>query len=46
MVKNLSKLKKLKNDKSENLIYLLNIRAIKKPIFLISNMRKTFNYLK
>ena len=38
--KNLSKSKKLKNDKSE---ILTNIGAIKKPIFLISSIRKVFN---
>lgn len=46
MVVNSSKLKKLKNNKSENLMYVLNIRAIGEPIFLIFNTKKTFNQLK
>ena len=43
IAKNSSKSKKLKNKKSENLTY---IRAIKKPIFLISCTKKAFNCLK
>ena len=35
-----------KNNKPKNLIYIPNIRAMKKPIFLICNTKKTFNYLK
>lgn len=42
LFKNLSKFKKLKNKKLKNLTY---IRAIKKPIFLISKTKKAFNYL-
>ena len=41
--KNLSRSKKLKNKKFINPTY---IRAVKKPIFLIFNTEKTFNYLK
>ena len=37
---------KLKNNKSRNLTYILNIRAIKKLIFLIPNTKKAFNHLK
>ena len=43
-VVNLSK--KLKNNKSKNLMHIPNIEAIKKPIFLIFNTKKAFNYLK
>ena len=43
MVKNLFKSKKSINKKFKNLTY---IRAIEKHIFLISNTKKTFNYLK
>lgn len=46
MFKNLSKFKKLKNKKSGNLMPILNIRVIKKDIFLTFNIRKVFNYLK
>ena len=35
-----------KNNKSKNLIYILNIKAIRKPIFLIFNAKKIFNYLR
>ena len=45
MSENLSKSKKLKNEKSKNLIYILNIMAIRKLIFLIANAKKTFNNL-
>ena len=41
--KNLSKSKKLKNKKSENLTY---IKVIEKPIFLTFNAKKIFNHLK
>ena len=34
-----------KNNKSRNLTYMPNIRAIKKRIFLIPNAKKIFNYL-
>ena len=44
--KNLSKSKKLKNEKSKNLMYIPNIETIRKPIFLISNTQKIFNSLK
>lgn len=43
-VKNLSKSKKLKNNKSANLIYKSIIKVIKKPNFLISSTKKTLNY--
>ena len=43
MFKNLSKSKNLKNEKFRNLTY---IEAIRKSIFLIVNVKKTFNYLK
>ena len=35
-----------KNNKSRNLIYILNIGTIEEPIFLITNTKKAFNYLK
>ena len=35
-----------KNKKSKNLIYMINIRAIKKLVFLIPNTKKVFNYLR
>ena len=35
-----------KNNKSKNLMYILNIRAINKSTFLTSNIKKIFNYLK
>ena len=44
--KNLSKSKKSKNDKSENLTCMLNIEAIRKLTFLISNTKNVFNYLR
>ena len=34
-----------KLEKSKNLIYIQNIRAIKKPNFLNSNSENAFNYL-
>ena len=34
------------NNKSRNLTYMPNIRAIKKPTFLTFNIKKAFNYLK
>ena len=34
-----------KNKKSRNLMYILNIGAIKKPNFLIFDAKKVFNYL-
>lgn len=40
------KFKKSKNDKSRILIYFSNIKAIRKSIFLTSNAKKAFNYLK
>ena len=42
MFKNLFKSKKLKNKKFEN---LTRIRAIRKPIFLTSEIKKVFNSL-
>ena len=42
IVQNLSKFKKLKNKKFENLMY---IEAIKKPMFLIFNAKKILNNL-
>ena len=38
--------KLFKNNKSKNLIYMLNIEVIEEPIFLIFNAKKTFNNLK
>ena len=38
-------LNQLKNNKSKNLTYMLNIRAIKKLNFLTSNAKKIFNHL-
>ena len=35
-----------KNNKSRTLIYIPNIKAIKKPTFVTSNAKKIFNYLK
>ena len=35
-----------KNNKSRKLTCMLNIRAIRKSIFLISNAKKVFNYLR
>ena len=35
-----------KKNKSRNFIYISNIKATRKPIFLTSNTKKTFNYLK
>ena len=43
--KNLSKSKKSKNIKSRDLIYMSNIIAIEKPIFLTSNDKKASNHL-
>ena len=34
-----------KNEKFKNLIYIPNIRAIRKPNFLTPNAKKIFNYL-
>lgn len=45
MVKNLSKSKKLKNEKSEISMCFSDIKAIEEPMFLTSNGRKAFNYL-
>ena len=42
---NFSKSNKLKNNKSKNLTYILNIKITKKPIFLTFNIKKIFNYL-
>ena len=33
-----------KNNKSRNSTYVINIKAIEKPIFLIFNVKKIFNY--
>lgn len=46
IIKSLFKSKKSKNYKFKNLIYIPNIKAKKKLIFLISNIKKAFNYLK
>lgn len=46
IVKNLSKFKELKNNQSNNLTYISNIKAMKKSIFLIFNINKIFNCLK
>ena len=35
-----------KNNKSRNLIYIPNIKAKEKPIFITPNTKKIFNYLK
>ena len=37
---------KFKNNKSEKLTCVQNIKAIEEPIFLIPNAKKSFNYLK
>ena len=34
-----------KNNKLRKLIYVPNIKAIEKPTFLITNIKKIFNYL-
>ena len=44
MSKNLFKFQKQKNNKSRNLMRASNIKVIGKPIFLIFNTKKTFNY--
>ena len=41
--KNLFRFKKLKNKKSKNSTY---IKSVEEPIFLITDVKKTFNYLK
>lgn len=46
MVKNLSKAKNLEINKSENLMHIPNIGAIKKPIFLTFSVKKAFKLLK
>lgn len=46
MVRNLFKSKKLKKDKLKNLIYVSNIGATRKLMFLIFSDKKTFNYLR
>ena len=46
MVKNLSKSKKSKNNKSGNLTRVPNIEAKREPIFLTLDTRKTFNHLR
>lgn len=43
IAKNLSKFKNSKNTKSENLMQI-NIKTIKKFIFLILNIKITINY--
>ena len=35
-----------KKDEFRNLIYMLNIKTMDKPSFLIFNTKKTFNYLR
>lgn len=45
-IRNLSKSKKLKNNKFRNTIHVLNIGATRKPTFLTSNAKKTYNCLK
>ena len=42
---NIFKFKKLKNDNFRNLIYMLIIKALKKPIYLTFSIKKIFNYL-
>ena len=44
MVVNLSN--KLKSNKSKKLTHMLNIKDTNKPIFLIPNTKKAFNYLR
>lgn len=46
IVRNLSTSKELKNNKSENLTYILNIEATKKTIFLTFETKMTFNHLR
>ena len=36
----------LKNNKSKNLTYMLNVEATKKSTFLTSNIKKIFNHLR
>lgn len=45
IIKNFFKFKNLKNNKFKNLIYISNIRAIKKYIILISNIKDAFKFL-
>ena len=45
MVLDLFKFNILKNNKSENLTYILNIETIKKLIFLNFGNKDIFNYL-
>ena len=35
-----------KNNKFKNLTFMLNIKFTKEPIFITTNVKKTFNYLK
>ena len=37
---------KSKNNKFRNLTHMPNIKATRKPLFLIFNAKKTFNYLR
>ena len=46
MVVNLSKSKKSKNDKSGNSTCVPTIKATEEPIFLTSNTKEVFNYLR
>lgn len=46
MIIDFSKFKKLKNNKSRNLTNVLNDKAMEKPIFLTSSIKKVFNFLK
>lgn len=46
MFKIFSKYKKLKNNKSENLVHISNIEVMEKLIFLTFDARKAFNRLK
>ena len=45
-IRNSSKFTKSKNNKSENLMHVLNIEAIGEPTFLTLNAKKTFNFLR
>lgn len=46
IVKNLSKSKNLKNNKSKNLMHVQNIGAIGEHTFLTSGTKEAFNYLR
>ena len=46
MIKNLSKFKRSKNDKSKNSIHVSIFRAMREPTFFIPKAKEVFNYLR